>query len=78
MVIDREKAKKLGVELSDINATLQTYMGSAFFNDFTIYGRNFHVVAQAYTNYRTDIKDLGKYFVRNQSGEMVPLSTLTA
>ncbi len=78
LTIDREKAKKLGVQLSDVNATLQTYMGSAFVNDFTIYGRNFHVVAQADTNYRTDIKDLGKYFVRNQSGEMVPLSTLTS
>ncbi len=78
LVIDREKAKKLGVQLSDINATLQTYMGSAFINDFTIYGRNFHVLAQADTNYRTDIQNIGQYFVRNQAGQMVPLSTLTS
>ncbi|HTD98307.1 MAG TPA: multidrug efflux RND transporter permease subunit [Mucilaginibacter sp.] len=78
LTIDREKAKKLGVQISDINSTLQTYMGSAFVNDFTIYGRNFHVVAQADTNYRTDIQNLGQYFVRNQAGGMVPLSTLTS
>lgn len=78
LVIDREKAKRLGVQISDINATLQTYMGSAFVNDFTVYGRNFHVLAQADTNYRTDIKNLGQYFVRNQAGQMVPLSTLTS
>jgi HAE1 family hydrophobic/amphiphilic exporter-1 len=78
LVIDREKAKRLGVQISDINATLQTYMGSAFINDFTVYGRNFHVLAQADTNYRTDIKNSGQYFVRNQAGQMVPLSTLTS
>ncbi|MGZ3836395.1 MAG: efflux RND transporter permease subunit, partial [Mucilaginibacter sp.] len=78
LTVDREKAKKLGVQISDINTALQTYMGSSFVNDFTIYGRNFHVVAQADTNYRTDIKDLGQYFVKNSSGHMVPLSTLTS
>jgi hydrophobe/amphiphile efflux-1 (HAE1) family protein len=78
LTIDREKAKKLGVQISDINSTMQTFMGSAFVNDFTIYGRDFHVVAQADTNYRTDIKDLGQYYVRNQAGKMVPLSTLTS
>lgn len=78
LTIDREKAKKLGVQISDINNAMQTYMGSIFVNDFTIYGRNFHVVAQADTNYRTDIKDMGQYFVRNKAGHMVPLSTLTS
>lgn len=78
LTIDREKAKKLGVAISDINSALQTYMGSAFINDFTIYGRNFHVLAQADTNYRTNIQDIGQYFVRNQGGTMVPLSTLTS
>jgi len=78
LTVDREKAKKLGVSIADINSTLQTYMGSSFVNDFTIYGRDFHVVAQADTNYRTDIKNLGQYFVRNSAGEMVPLSTLTS
>ena len=78
LTIDREKAKRLGIQISDINLALQTYMGSNFVNDFTVYGRNFHVVAQADTNYRTDIQDLGQYFVRNSAGKMVPLSTLTS
>ena len=78
LTIDREKAKRLGVAISDINAALQTYMGSYFVNDFTVYGRNFHVVAQADTNYRTNIESLGQYFVRNQAGQMVPLSTVTS
>jgi multidrug efflux pump subunit AcrB len=78
LTIDREKAKRLGVQLSDINNTLQTYMGSAYINDFTIYGRNFRVLAQADTNYRTNMDNLGQYFVRNQAGTMVPLSTLTS
>jgi len=78
LTIDREKAKKLGVAISDINAALETYMGSEFVNDFTIYGRDFHVVAQADTNYRTNIQNVGQYFVKNQAGTMVPLSTLTS
>nr|WP_067060643.1 multidrug efflux RND transporter permease subunit [Mucilaginibacter sp. L294] len=78
LTIDREKAKKLGVAISDVNNTLQTYMGSAYINDFTVYGRNFRVVAQADTNYRTNIDNIGQYFVRNQAGAMVPLSTLTS
>jgi hydrophobe/amphiphile efflux-1 (HAE1) family protein len=78
LTIDREKAKRLGVQLSDVNNALQTYMGSAYINDFTIYGRNFRVVAQADTNYRTNMDNLGQYFVRNSAGTMVPLSTLTS
>ena len=73
--IDREKAKKLGVPLTEIFTTMQTLMGSRYINDFTRYGRNFRVVAQADTAYRADIGDLEGYYVRNQSGSMVPLST---
>jgi hydrophobe/amphiphile efflux-1 (HAE1) family protein len=77
LTIDREKAKKLGVRLSDVNNALQVYMGSSYVNDFTVYGRNFRVVTQADTNYRTSIQNIGQYFVRNEAGTMVPLSTLT-
>ncbi|SHN77192.1 efflux RND transporter permease subunit [Chitinophaga sp. CF418] len=76
--IDREKAKKMGVQISSIATALQTYLGSAYVNDFTIYGRNFRVVTQADSTYRGDIKDLSQYFVRNSSGTMVPLSSLTS
>ncbi|SDP24571.1 hydrophobic/amphiphilic exporter-1, HAE1 family [Mucilaginibacter sp. OK268] len=77
LTIDREKTKRLGVALSDVNAALQTYMGSSYINDLTLYGRTFRVLAQADTNYRTNIQNIGQYFVRNQAGTMVPLSTLT-
>ena len=73
--VDREKAKKLGVSLTDIFSTMQTLMGSRYVNDFTRYGRNFRVVAQADTSFRTNIRDLDGYYVRNQQGGMVPLST---
>ncbi|SFN36902.1 hydrophobic/amphiphilic exporter-1, HAE1 family [Chitinophaga sp. YR627] len=76
--IDREKAKKMGVQISSIATALQTYLGSAYVNDFTVYGRNFRVVTQADSTYRGDIKDLAQYFVKNSSGTMVPLSALTS
>jgi hydrophobe/amphiphile efflux-1 (HAE1) family protein len=78
LTVDREKAEKLGVAVSDVNAALQTYMGSTYVNDLTLYGRTFHVLAQADTNYRTSIKDIGQYYVRNQAGVMVPLSVVTS
>ncbi|PUZ26231.1 hydrophobe/amphiphile efflux-1 family RND transporter [Chitinophaga parva] len=76
--IDREKAKKLGIPISAIASALQTYMGSVYINDFTIYGRNFRVVAQADSSFRGNMTDLAKYYVRNQNGDMVPLSTVTS
>lgn len=74
--VDREKCKKLGVSISDVYNTMQTYLGSRYINDFTIYGRNFRVVAQADTMFRGDIKNLEQYYVRNQSGDLLPLSAL--
>ncbi|MEO8764677.1 MAG: efflux RND transporter permease subunit [Ginsengibacter sp.] len=74
--VDREKCKKLGVSLSDVYNTLQTFLGSRYVNDFTIYGRNFHVVAQADTLYRGNINNLNEYYVKNQAGTLLPLSVL--
>jgi HAE1 family hydrophobic/amphiphilic exporter-1 len=75
--VDRDKCKKLGVSLADVYNTMQTFLGSRYVNDFTIYGRNFHVVAQADTTFRADIKDMDQYYVRNQAGRLLPLSVLT-
>lgn len=74
--IDKEKAKQLGVSVAEAYTTLSTLLGSSYINDFNIYGRNFRVVAQADTSYRKDISDIGKYYVRNNTGGMVPLSAL--
>ena len=75
--VDREKCAKLGVSVANVFSTIQTLLGSSYINDFTIYGRDFHVVAQADTNYRSTIHDLSKYYVKNISGKMIPLSTIT-
>jgi len=76
IIVDRVKVKKMGVSLTDVFSTLQTLMGSQYVNDFTTYGRNFRVVVQADTLYRKDIRNLELYYVRNQEGQMIPLSTL--
>lgn len=76
VTVDREKAKKLGVPLTEIFTTMSNYMGSSYVNDFTIYGRNFRVVAQADTAYRAGINNLEQYYVKSSGGESVPLSAL--
>lgn len=76
VTVDREKCKKLGVSIADVFSAIQTYMGSFYINDISLYNRNFHVVAQADTAYRTSIQDMDKFYVRNSVGTMLPLSTL--
>ena len=76
ITVDREKCKLMGVSLTEVFTTLQTFLGSRYINDFSMYSRNFRVVAQADTAYRKNIDQLGSYFVRNDHGEMLPLSTL--
>lgn len=74
--VDREKAKKLGVNLSSVYSTLSTLLGSSYVNDFNLYGRNFRVMAQADSTYRTSLDNLQQYYVRNQQGNMIPLGSL--
>jgi HAE1 family hydrophobic/amphiphilic exporter-1 len=76
VTVDREKAKRLGLNIADVYSSLQTFLGSRYINDFTIYGRNFHVVAQADSMYRSDIQKLSGYYVKNNLGQMIPLSTV--
>ncbi len=78
VTVDREKAKKLGVPLTEIFTTMSNYMGSSYINDFTRYGRNFRVVAQADTAYRAGINNLQQYYVKSSGGESVPLSALVS
>jgi HAE1 family hydrophobic/amphiphilic exporter-1 len=74
--VDRDKTKKMGVNISDVYGTISTLLGSSYINDFNVYGRNFRVMAQADTTYRGDLAAIGNYYVRNQQGNMIPLSTL--
>ena len=76
LTVDRDKCQKLGVSISDVFNTMQAYMGSLFVNNFTLYNRTFHVVVQADTTYRALVGNMNKYYVRNQAGQMLPLSTL--
>jgi HAE1 family hydrophobic/amphiphilic exporter-1 len=76
--VNREQAKKMGVSVGAIYSTISTYLGSSYVNDFTKYGRNFRVVAQADTNFRSSIDDLRLLYVKNAAGTPVPLSTLVS
>lgn len=73
--IDREKAKTHGVAISDIFDTLQVYLGSLYANDFNSFGRTYQVNVQADQQFRLEPEQIGQLKVRNNRGEMVPLST---
>ena len=76
LTVDRDKCKKMGVSLSEVFNAIQTYLGSTYINDFTIYNREFHVIVQADTLFRNDIEAMNKYYVRNYLGNMLPLSSV--
>ncbi|QNL48869.1 multidrug efflux RND transporter permease subunit [Olivibacter sp. SDN3] len=76
--IDREKAKRMGIPLNAIYSTISNFMGSAYINDFTRFGRNFRVVTQAESQYRSDVVDLNGYYVTNNEGVQVPISAIAS
>ena len=75
--IDRTKAETLGVTISDTFNTLQTYLGSSYVNLFSRFGQVFQVYVQADAAARMSIDDVRNFYVKNQTGDMVPLGTLT-
>jgi HAE1 family hydrophobic/amphiphilic exporter-1 len=76
LTVDRERCEKMGVNMENVFTTIQAFMGSVYVNDFTLYNRTFHVVIQADTIFRRMVTDMDKYYVRNRTGEMLPLSSL--
>ena len=74
--VDREKAKAIGVPLSQISAAMQTFMGSTYVNDFDFNNRSYRVYVQADQQYRRSQQDLREFYVRSDSGSMVPLDNL--
>ena len=74
--LDREKAKKLGVPISDVTNALQTFLGGLNINDFSRFGRTYKVTMQAEPAYRSDIDGIAQFHVRSADGQMVPLSSL--
>jgi len=76
--VDQDKVLKQGVNLSDVYKTLQSFLGSGFINYFNRFGRQWQVYVQAEGDYRTNIDNVGQFYVRNNKGEAVPLSALTS
>ncbi len=74
--IDRSKAALMGVDMEDLGGTLSTLLGEGEINRFTIDGRSYKVIAQVERAYRDNPGWLNNYYVKNGSGQMVPLSTL--
>ena len=74
--VDRTKAKKENVAVTDIFQTLQVYLGSFYINDFNYLGRTFRVVAQADAPFRAQKADVARLKTRNLAGDMVPLGTV--
>ena len=74
--VDRDKAKAQGVPLTELFDTLQTYLGSAYVNDFNRFGRTWQVVAQADAPFRDGVEDIANLRTRNANGEMVPIGSM--
>ena len=74
--VDRVKAKAQGVPLTELFDTLQTYLGSAYVNDFNMFGRTWQVIAQADGGFRDQVEDIANLRTRNANGEMVPIGSM--
>ena len=75
--VDRDKALKQGVPVNEVYQTLQTFLGGSFVNQFNRFGRQWRVFLQAEAENRLTPEAIGRFFVRNNDGNMVPLSALT-
>src|SRR5205085_1543275 len=74
--INRSACLTQGVEMADVNATLQIYLGSLYVNDFNRFGRTWQVVVQADARFRRKSEDVRRLMVRNNRGGMVPLGSV--
>ena len=74
--VDRDRAKFLGIPLSDIFSTMKAYLGSVYVNDFNMFNRIYRVYIQAEAPYRATRDNLDLFFVRSNDGSMVPLTAL--
>jgi len=74
--IDRDLAARLGISMQAIGETLQTMLGEAEVNRFSMDGRSYKVIPQAHRGFRLSREDLERYYVRTEGGALVPLSTV--
>ena len=77
VAVDRDKVLKQGVEIKDVYRTIQAFMGGSFVNYFNRFGRQWQVYVEAEGAYRDRAENVGQFYVRNRTGDMVPLSALT-
>ncbi|MCU1332283.1 MAG: transporter, hydrophobe/amphiphile efflux family, partial [Candidatus Angelobacter sp.] len=75
--VDREKVLKQGVAINDVYQSIQAFMGGLFINYYNDFGRTWQVYVEAEAPYRSDLGNLGQFYVRNNQGGMVPLTALT-
>jgi hydrophobe/amphiphile efflux-1 (HAE1) family protein len=75
-IVNRDKVKESGVALTDVYDTLQVYLGSAYVNDFNLFGRTYSVYAQADAPFRDEPSDVSRLQVRNAQGQMLPLGSV--
>jgi len=74
--VDRERAKREGISLTDLFQTMQIYLGSVYANDFNRFGRTYQVIVQADAPYRATAENIGQLKVKNAGGDMVPLGSV--
>ena len=74
--VSRVKTKEQGIQLTDVYEALQVYLGSAYINDFNLFGRTFSVYAQADAQFRDEVNDISRIKVRNAQGRMVPITSV--
>ena len=75
-VVDRRKVKEQNLNLTDVFDALQTYLGSAYVNDFNLFGRTYSVYVQADARFRDDVSDVSLLKVRNAEGRMIPVTSV--
>ncbi len=76
LTVDREKAKSMNVNVSDVFAALSSNLGKAYVNDFNLFSRVFHVNAEAFGDYRKALYNLKNIYVKSLNGNMIPVSEL--
>ena len=74
--VDKDKVFKLGISIDQVYRALQTLLGGYYVNQFNRFGRVWKVFVEAEPQYRTKATEVGQFYVRNNAGTMVPLSTL--
>ena len=74
--VDRDKVLKEGIAIGDVYQTMQTFLGGLYVNQFNRFGRQWRVFLQAEGDVRTTPDNIGRFYVRNNDGDMVPLSSV--